>query len=113
MSNVKEIFNILLLSISLSTVLITLVSFIIFKFRYNYNKKDKQGLYQLKGSFFKRFAPHLEIENAKVVEERKLLARKSMSPQKKLIITFASFTFFIFAFLSAENYLTFRKQIVK
>lgn len=113
MSNVKEIFNILLLSISLSTVLITLVSFIIFKFRYNYNKKDKQGLYQLKGSFFKRFAPHLEIENAKVVEERKLLARKSMSPQKKLIITFASFTFFIFAFLSAENYLTFRKQIAK
>ncbi|MBC77764.1 MAG: hypothetical protein CME64_17295 [Halobacteriovoraceae bacterium] len=111
MGDVKQIFNILLLSISLATVLITLVSFIVFKFRYSYSKKDSSKLHQIKGSFFKRFAPHLEAENLKVLEESKAIERKRMSPQKKLVYTFASISFFIFSFLSAENYLSFRKEV--
>ncbi|MCO4755115.1 MAG: polysaccharide deacetylase family protein [Bacteriovoracaceae bacterium] len=112
MGNPREFFNILLLSVSLATVLITLVSFIVFKLRYTMSTKQKSGLHQLEGSFFKRFAPHLKKENELFQASHEAKERKRMSPQKKLIITFSSITIFIFAFFSAENYFSFRKKII-
>lgn len=61
--SIFEFFNILILALSLTTVLITLVAYITFQVRRINQKEDdsKKGP-QLESVFFKRFAPHLSRE---------------------------------------------------
>lgn len=69
--DIRNFFNILLLSLSLATIFITLTSYIIFRIRNTFANKKVEDLHKLKGVFFDRYAPHLEIENKKKhVKER-------------------------------------------
>lgn len=86
MLDVRSFFNILLLGISLSTVLVTLISFLIFKFRYSVSAKKNENLHELDGSFFRRFAPQLEEENRVEMELKKSQKKSTISPEKKVLI---------------------------
>ena len=57
--DLKNFFNILLLAISLTTILVTLVSYIVFKLRLASTKRDLGGN-PLEGAFFRRFSPKLQ-----------------------------------------------------
>jgi peptidoglycan/xylan/chitin deacetylase (PgdA/CDA1 family) len=61
--DIRGFFNILLLSLSLATILITLTSYIIFRIRNTFANKQVEDLHKLKGVFFDRYAPHLQKIN--------------------------------------------------
>lgn len=108
--DVKNVFNILLLSISLATVFITLLTFIIFKIRNNTQKVQSAQLHRIEGVFFKRYAPYLEMEN-----QQHQLSQKTMNtdpPTKsKSVLIYLSVVAFIATFLILENYLSFRAEL--
>jgi hypothetical protein len=60
---IKTLFNILLLSLSLATLLITLVSYLLYKLRQIAVQNQPKGLIRLDGVFFKRHAPHFKQLN--------------------------------------------------
>lgn len=71
--DLKALLNVILLSLSLATVLITLISYIIYKLKQIAVKNVQNDLYKLEGVFFKRHAPHLERKNllARMQEKNK------------------------------------------
>jgi hypothetical protein len=100
--DIKSLFNLILLAITVTTILITIVSFIIFKLRQVSLFKSKSKLIKLESTFFHRYAPHIELENNKIVEED--LRKRGSSPNKRkrnwslgaliiFIIVLASFFF--------------------
>lgn len=109
--DVKKIFNIILLTLSLSTIFITLVSYLIFKLRQAAAGKSSEGKFELEGTYFRKYAPHLEETNKK---EQELKIKKESSPRAKaikissLIIFVVLITFTMFLF---EDYFTYRKQL--
>ncbi len=113
MDNVRDVFNILLLSISLTTVLVTLISFLIFKLRYSIKSKSKEGVFELEGSYFRRYAPEIRRKNEEAINLSENISEVQLRPQTKILITFGSVFVLIFSFLAAENYFSFRFQLNK
>ncbi len=112
MTDLRSFFNILLLSISLATVILTIISFLVFKVRYALKNQFNSNLFNLKGSYFNRYAPHLEKKNKESQDKfEKEVANRKLSPQMKIGLSFGSvFVFIVFA-LSAENFLVHRKKL--
>lgn len=111
MDGVRGFFNILLLSISLATVIVTLIAYILFRLRYSFTRNEKKDLHTLEGTFFKRYAPHLHQENEAAKSEIVKQQKERMSPQKKMMVVFGSCFLLILTVLSAENYFNFRKAV--
>ena len=61
--DLKGFFNILLLSLSLATVLITLISYLLYKLRQLQVKGHFKDPFRMDGLYFVRYAPHLEKKN--------------------------------------------------
>lgn len=111
MINVRDFFNLILLSISLATVLVTLASYMIFKFRYSFQSKTVKGVKKLEGAFFRRYAPHIDERNQELHEKLKEKQKSGLSPAKKLSLTFGIVAVFILTVLSVENFVTFRSEL--
>lgn len=77
--DIKTFFNVLLLALSLATVLVTLVSFILYKLRQLADKNQIKDPYQLEGLYFTRIAPHLDEKNKKFRDENKIQVKKTNS----------------------------------
>ncbi len=110
--DIKNIFNILLLGLSVTTILITLVSYIIFRIRYSVTYKKSKELHHLDGHFFKRHAPHLEEQN----RLQNLNGMRSESPRKrrqKVALVFLVIFSSVLVLLAMENYLSFRRDLVE
>lgn len=78
--DIKALFNIILLSITVTTILITIISFIIFKIRQLNVFQTKSSLHVLESAFFHRHAPHLETKNVSLLEEE---SKKRLSQPKR------------------------------
>lgn len=109
--DVKKIFNIILLTLSLSTIFITLISYVIFKLRQATAGKANKDKFKLEGTYFRKFAPHLEESNQRELEKK---VAKQSSPRARAIkvssligfVVLITFTMFMF-----EDYFTYRKQL--
>ncbi len=102
--DLKSIFNILLLSLSLATVLITLISFILYKLRQLSVKGQFKDPVRMEGVFFVRYAPHLEKINKEAREKvTQIHAKKGFSVS--LGALFAIVVGVIATSLFAETYL--------
>lgn len=108
---VKSFFNILLLGISLATVFITLVSFLVFKFKYNLNTSRRKMINKLDGSFFKRYSPSIDRLNQKAMEELELKETKRTRSPRLIVYTFFFVSALIVGILSTQNYLSYRLEI--
>ncbi|TNF25997.1 MAG: hypothetical protein EP319_14925 [Deltaproteobacteria bacterium] len=109
---VKYFFNVLLLSISLATIFMTLVTYIIFKFRYSMKTKSSDGTVNLEGSFFRRYAPHLSRKNNEILTMKELKKKSPKQRRKKLVWTYGGVTLIIFTFFLLENHLSFRRELM-
>ena len=109
----KNIFNILLLSLILTTVLITIISYIIFRIRQLAGQKSIKGLYNLNGIYFNRYSPLLEAKNKKIelVDEEK--KRDKISTKAKLIVVFSLAFFIVTLLLSLENHFYYRQEVLE
>ena len=109
--NWKIYFNFILLGLCLTTVLITLITYIIFRIRYSLEKKETSGLTRLEGEFFKRFAPHIEKNNQKKLE--KDVKKSPLKFKHKMLYIFSALFILIFLVLGSEHYFVFRSEIDK
>ncbi len=111
--DIRLYFNFFLLGLCLTTVLITLVTYIVFRLRNTIENRKGDDLHKLEGQFFKRFAPHLARENE---EKRNRVNKKLVHPTsfKVKLITFSVVTFiFVITALVAEDYLIYRSELNK
>ncbi|CBW26418.1 putative membrane protein [Halobacteriovorax marinus SJ] len=110
--NLKNIFNILLLSISLTTIIVTLVTYIIFKLRLGASKKSFLKN-PLEGAFFRRFSPLIQADYL----EKKALQEQSEGKGVSFKVKFVSLSFFLFAVISGlilfEDYFKYREQLAQ
>lgn len=90
----------------------TLVTYIIFKFRYSVKSKKSDDTYELEGSFFRRYAPHIHRENEKILAEKNLKELNPKKRRKKLVWTYGGLTLIIFTFFLLENHLSFRRELM-
>lgn len=75
---IKDVFNFLILALSLSTVFLTLLSFFIFKIRQVQTMRSRNSEFVLETAFFRRYAPQLAAHNRRqagvlTAEEEKTL----------------------------------------
>jgi len=110
---VKYFFNVLLLSISLATIFMTLVTYIIFKFRYSMKSQSSDGTVDLEGSFFRRYAPHIARKNSEIRAAKDLKKLSPKQRRKKLVWTYGGVTLIIFTFFLLENHLSFRRELME
>lgn len=108
---IKNAFNIILLSLSLTTLLITLISYIIFRLRYSLSQKHSDEKHHLEGMFFRRYAPHLKNENDHHREEIEEKLRRREKRKVKPVLVFIFVGAAIACLLTAENYFIFRKEL--
>lgn len=108
---IKSAFNLLLLSLSITTLLVTLVSYIVFRLRYAVQRKHTENLHHLEGFYFRRFAPHLEYANQKHRLESEKKSQKRKIWKDYPVGTFVIIGGLITLFLSLENYLAFRREL--
>ncbi len=90
--DVKNVFNIILLALSLTTIFITLISYIVFKLRQASSMESSNDFHKLEGSYFRRYAPQLEKINE---EKRAIILAKEKNP-KKFYLKIASMFAFVF-----------------
>ncbi|GEM_PF-5205167 len=108
--DLKNFFNILLLAISLTTILVTLVSYIVFKLRLGSTKK---GALQdpLEGAFYRRFSPL--IKNEYLLRKKK--ATDATVSKVSVKVKFASLFVFLLVVVAGlflfEDYFSYRKEI--
>ncbi len=69
--NIKVYFNFILLGLCLTTLFITLITYIIFRLRYSLKSKKDNGLHRMDGHFFRRYAPHLRKANEERADKYK------------------------------------------
>lgn len=106
---VRELLNIILLSVSLSTVLISIVSYILFKVKQKNNSADVEN--PLEGVFFRKYAPHIL---KKIEEERRRLVEEGKKPRSfKIKFSVASGVVFLIVIsgMFLENYFQFRESL--
>ncbi len=109
----KNIFNIILLSLILTTFLITVISYIVFRIRQLAGTKKAKNLHHLDGVYFSRYAPVLE--DANIAHAQKVDAENldRISPRTKMIlVTVLSFGI-VLLLLLFENHFNFRKEILE
>jgi hypothetical protein len=102
--DIKNIFNIILLALSLTTIFITLISYIVFKLRQASSMNSVSDFYKLEGSYFRRYAPELEKLNE---EKREEILAKEKNPKKfyiKILSMFAFVFLVIFSVFLVDEY---------
>ncbi|WP_372655869.1 hypothetical protein [Halobacteriovorax sp.] len=108
--DLKNFFNILLLAISLTTILVTLVSYIVFKLRLGSGKK-RDLVDPLEGAFYRRFSP---LVNAEYLRKKSSIAKGTVS-KVSVKVKFASLFVFLLVVVSGlflfEDYFSYRKEI--
>ncbi|MBT4790572.1 MAG: hypothetical protein HON90_03295, partial [Halobacteriovoraceae bacterium] len=109
--DIKKIFNIILLALSLSTIFITLISYIIFKLRQAVSANIDHDEDQLDGTYFRKYNPELEKINEEKKQESDALAKNP----KKAIFKFVGMAVFvflcIFTVFMLEDYFKYREQV--
>lgn len=108
---IKNIFNILLLSLSVTTLVITLISYIIFRLRYSLQKKHSEDVHHLEGAFFRRFAPQLKEVNEIHKKSLETKINKREIWRRRPIFIFIFIGAVITALFSAENYFVYRREL--
>lgn len=104
--NLRGILNTLLIGLTLSTVILTLIVYFIFKIRQGFPQKKNVEKNLLEGFYFKRIAPHLAEENAiakQALEALKTRKQFTMKPWIAFALIFAS----VLLFLIIDNQLSF------
>lgn len=108
--DLKNFFNILLLAISLTTILVTLVSYIVFKLRLSGVKKGKLAD-PLEGAFYRRYAPLIREKYLR----KKASLNEETSSKVSVKVKFASLFVFLVLIVSGlflfEDYFSYRKEI--
>lgn len=99
-----------MLALCVTTIMITLVVFIVFKVRQGLSGTNITDKIFLDGVFFRRYSPKLEAINE---EYKKKIAKrmKPMDPRKKLILIFAGTFTFVLSMISFESFYVHRRQI--
>lgn len=102
--DVRSFFNAMLLSLSLATMLISLIAFVIYKLKQLANKGKFEPPYHLESTFFKRYAPRLEVLNLEAFAKSKKSEKKvSFRVTSGLLLVIATLT--IAVLLTAQLYL--------
>ena len=109
----RSIFNILLLSLSLGTVLITLVSYLIYKLRQMTIRQEEKDYVHLDGVFFQKYAPHLMKKDNDLNVNDDNTARTTSSILKEAGAIFSIVVLIIFTTLILEQYVSDRKVMSK
>jgi peptidoglycan/xylan/chitin deacetylase (PgdA/CDA1 family) len=94
----RSILNILLIALTLSTVVLTLIVYFIFKIRQGFPKRSNFEKHPLEGIYFKRVAPHLSEENEiakKALDELKAKKQYRIKPWAAFLLVFGSIVFFL------------------
>lgn len=109
--DIKNLFNILLLTLSVTTLVVTFIAYLIFRLRYSLEQKKSKEVHHLKGIFFNRYAPHLKaINNA---HQKSIEAKESRWEPwiKSPWIVFLFVGFIVAGIFAAENYFAFRREL--
>ncbi len=106
---IRELLNIVLLSVSLSTVLISIISYILFKLKQKSNSNKTQN--PLEGVYYRRYAPHVEKKFLAEEEERKKKGTVGTGNRLKLGVVFGLVLVVILTALLLENYYNYRANI--
>lgn len=109
--DVKSLFNIILLGLSLTTIFITMVSYIVFKLRQSSFIGGENEFYKLEGSYFRRYAPELEKRNEELKAEIKKQERNPRKFYLKIVGMFSFIFLIIVTVLLADEYYQRRNQI--
>jgi hypothetical protein len=107
--DIKQIFNIILLALSLTTILITVISFIIYKIRQVITNNLKGNKHNLDGLYLRRFSPKLKEINKREQDIKKSKVKISIK------MKFGASALLLFVIISSvllfENYFLFRKEL--
>ncbi len=109
--DIKQFFNLIIYSLSIATLLITIVSYIIFRLRYSAQKKHVQDEHHLNGLYFDRYAPHLDKINQdrrKTIESK---IRRGEFWRRRPALLFLFIGIIIAIFLSTEGYFLYKKEL--
>lgn len=108
----RQIFNVFLLALILTTVISTLVVYLVFKFRQGI-QVVRQKEVELEGEFFRRHAPHLVEEYLREEAElEKTRVKRYFSAHKSKWLVVSLFLLIVL-FLSVENYLHYRNTLIE
>lgn len=108
---IKTTFNNILLAISLATILLTLVSFIVFKIKYSFRRSRRQQVNPLDGAFFKRYAPHLETKNLEKVRLLEEKENQTVRSPRLIAYVFVAFALLIFVLLAGQHYFSYQAEL--
>lgn len=108
--DLKNFFNILLLAISLTTILVTLVSYIVFKLRLA-STKAGAGENPLEGAFFHRFSPKLQEKYNELLASEEEKSDKKISFKVKFVSLFMFLFLIIAGLLLFEDYFSYRRDL--
>lgn len=109
----KNVFNIILLSLIFTTLLITIVSYIVFRIRQLTGKRQTEELHHLTGTYFNRYAPHLDLLNKEHILKSNTSINETQNAFKiKLAVVFIIiFSIVTLSFL-LENQIRFRNELL-
>lgn len=108
--DIKSFFNIVLLGLSLTTIFITMISYIVFKLRQGSIISNNYEFQKLEGSYFRRYAPELEKINERKRAEMRKIERNPKKFYYKIISIFAFVFLIIITLLMADEYYQQRAQ---
>ncbi|PIK15574.1 MAG: hypothetical protein CES88_02295 [Halobacteriovorax sp. JY17] len=108
--DIKNFFNILLLAISLTTILVTLVSYIVFKLRLASAKRTLTDD-PLEGAFFRRFSPLIQKSFNEQRERQDKDNKKKVSFKVKFVSLFLFLFTVIASLLLFEDYFSYRRVL--
>lgn len=111
--DIRNLFNLVLLGLSLTTLLITLISYILFRVRYSLAFHKKPDLHKVEGQFFRRYAPHLEEENWNHKKTQKQVSDRPGRTRKKVALVFGLAFLFVMGLIAAEQQFSFRTEMAR
>ncbi len=101
MDILRSLLNTLLLGLTLSTVILTLAVYFIYKIRLGFARQKKEDKYQLEGTYFKRIAPHLAEVNA-IIKHEQLPEKEQYKIKPWQAFTAVFVTVFIFLIIDKQ-----------
>lgn len=107
--DLRKLFNIVLLSLSLATLLITLVSYLLYKLRQLSAQKQVAGLVKLESTFYKRFAPHFEQMNESWIRSKTPKTKTRLQFMQSLGVLLGILTLIISSTLLIDVYFSDRR----
>jgi len=108
---IREYFNLILLTLCLTTVLVTLVTYLIFRIRYSLTYDKNHEVYKIEGQFFRRYAPNLHQVNQDQLAKKKRKAEHPGFTRLKVGLVFLAAPCVVAVLLLSENYLLFRSDL--